>query len=209
MPAGLRAGGEGCHLGSVQWRTTFDARGGRSAVWPIAGAALVALAAGCDDGATGGDAAPSWQGSVVLATPASWSLVDDAADPFDDRPTDAPCPPHGAREEDGRFEVETDVCRYGTFVRPLEVEVRPGDTIEATVWHLELWAPERTEGHAALRIGEHLIWERRVPIPGQEAIYPVSVAIDFSAPRGTPLYFHVHNHGANSWRLLDVQAHRE
>ena len=169
------------------------------------------LLAGCeaDEGDAVDAAPPPWQGSVVLAGPDDWSPVDAADDPFGDRPAEDDCPVHGAKAEDGRFEVETDVCRYGTFAHPVPVELRPGDLIEATVWHLELWAPERSEGHAALMLGDRLLWERRVPIPGQEAIYPISVVADFSAPVGAPLYFHVHNHGANSWRLLDVEGQRD
>ncbi len=150
-----------------------------------------------------------WSGTRVIAEPADWVAVSAADDPFDDRPAQVQCPPHGAQAEDGRFEVETDVCDYGTFAHPLPVALRPGDVVEATVWHLELWAPERSEGHAALQLGEQLLWERRVPIPGQEAIYPITITVGAPAPAGTPLYFHVHNHGANSWRLLDVEAHRE
>jgi len=173
---------------------------------------VVVGALGCDGG--GSDATPdarpdAWQGTVVVAAAEDWVPVEASADPFDDRPADVRCPPHGARPEDTHFEVETDVCRYGTFVHPVPVDLAPGDTIEATVWHLALWAPERSEGHAAIMLGDRLLWERRVPIPGQEAIYPIAVTLDASAPAGTPLYFHVHNHGANAWRLLDVEATRD
>lgn len=200
----LRPPGEGCHLTVVSNTQRIGSRHIACAV------GLVAVAVGCDGGSVDAvDTDVAWSGTAVLATPDDWVAVTADDDPFDDRPADVQCPPHGSSAEDGRFEVETDVCRYGTFAHPLPVALRPGDTVEATVWHLELWAPERSEGHAALRLGDHLLWERRVPIPGQEAIYPIAVTVDFSVAAGTPLYFHVHNHGANSWRLLDVQAHRE
>lgn len=177
----------------------------------IALALALALAGGCDDDDSGAaDAAvATWAGAAVLAAPGDWRRVEAGADPFADRPAQAECPDHGATAEDGRFEVETDICRYGTFAHTVDVELLPGDTIEATVWHLELWAPERAEGHVALRLGDRLLWEARVPIPGQEAVYPVSVTLEDGAPAGSVLYFHVHNHGANSWRLLDVQARRD
>ncbi len=167
---------------------------------------------GCDDdgGDPAGDAGSApWTGTVILALPEDWAPVDAEQDPFDDRPPDVDCPIHGAKAEDGIFEVETDICHYGTFAHPIAADLRAGDTIEATVWHLQLWAEQRAEGHVALMLGDRLLWEDRIPIPGREAVYPVEVTLEEEAPAGTPLYFHVHNHGANSWRLLEVEAHRE
>lgn len=172
--------------------------------------------AACDDGAgapTGDagvpDAATAWRGTALLAATDAWQPVSAEADPFADRPEAVTCPPHGARDEDGLFEVETDICRYGTFAQPLPVDLRAGDVIVATVWHLQLWAAERTQGHVALQLGDALLWERYVPIPGHEAVYPLELPLAADAPAGTPLYFHVHNHGANSWRVLAIEARRD
>lgn len=168
--------------------------------------ALLVTLAGCDDGA---DAQPpAWQGEVTLAPIDGWAPLTADDDPFADRPAEVECPDYGAQTEDGIFEVETDVCRYGSFAQPLPVALRPGDVVEATVWHLQLWAPERAQGHVALQLGDRLLWEERPTIPGNEAVYLVEVPVEQDWPAGTPLVFHVHNHGANSWRVLDVTARR-
>lgn len=172
------------------------------------------LVAGCGEPAPpagpldAGAAVEDWSGSVAVAALESWVPVEAARDPFADRPDEASCPPQGYRTELTWFEVATDLCHYATFAQPLPVELRAGDVLRTTVWHLVLWAPEVTEGHVALRLGDRLLWEEFVPIPRTEAAYAIEVMVPVGIPAGTPMYFHLHNHGANSWRLLDVVAER-
>ena len=86
---------------------------------------LVLGVAACDDGSP--SPATTWQGEVTLAPIDGWVALDADADPFADRPDTVECPDYGAVTEEGIFEVLTDVCRYGSFVQPLPVELQPGD----------------------------------------------------------------------------------
>lgn len=189
--------------------------------WVIAGrhaigcwGAIAVLISGCGEAAApagtldAGAGAESWSGRVAIAALESWVPVAAEHDPFADRPGAVNCPPQGYRTELTWFEVATDRCPYATFAQPLPVELRAGDVLRTTVWHLVLWAPEVAEGHVALGLGDRLLWEEFVPIPRTEAAYAIEVTVPVDVPAGTPIYFHLHNHGANSWRLLDVVAER-
>lgn len=164
--------------------------------------------AGCDDGAASSEGGSTWSGEQRLAGIEDWVRLDADADPFDDMDDDATCAEHGYGAEDGVFEVETDICQYGSFAVMLPVELLPGDRITTTLWHLALWAPMRAEGHVALMAGSTMLWERHFAIPAEEAVHPIDVEVTEPVPVGSPLIFHLHNHGANSWRLLEVDAHR-
>lgn len=152
--------------------------------------------------------AESWAGEVVLAPIEGWQPVAAADDPFDDRPGEVVCPEHGYGTEVTLFEVETEVCHYATFAQPTPVALRAGDIVRTTAWHLTLWAPEPAEAHVAFRLGDGPEWARRIAIPSAEAAYAIELVVDADVPAGTPLYFHVHNHGVNSYRLLEVEAVR-
>lgn len=174
-------------------------------VWALAGCEGAAAPGVVVDA---GAADAGWSGVVTVAGVEGWAPVEAGADPFEDRPEAVSCPAHGYRPEVTLFEVQTDVCRYGTFAQAVPVALRAGDVLRTTVWHLNLWAGEPAEAHIALRIGDVALWEVFVAIPSREAAYPVEVALPVDVPAGTPLYFHLHNHGANSYRLLGVEAVR-
>ena len=61
---------------------------------------------------------PPTSEAVSLIDVHAWHLVAVSEDPFDDRPETSSCPATGYGVEDGFFEVETDVCHYGTFMQP-------------------------------------------------------------------------------------------
>lgn len=63
-----------------------------------------------------------------------------------------------------------------------------------------------------VQIGEHFIWGLRIPIPSDGTAYmnglngvPEDIVIDFDAPAGTPIYFHMHNHGQNNYNIFDLR----
>ena len=55
-----------------------------------------------------------------------------------------------------------------------------------------------------LAIGNELLWSRQVPIPSGNAFVIERIAIDFAAPVGTPILFHVDNHGDNEYALIEL-----
>ena len=62
----------------------------------------------------------------------------------------------------------------------------------------------RSQAHVALQVGDELVWESQIPIPSEAEIYRPTWTNDEAVPKETPIYFHLHNHGANSWRLLEI-----
>ena len=45
-------------------------------------------------------------------------------------------------------------------------------------------------------------------IPARANIYDVHIPIDFDAPAGSRVEYHLRNHGYNSWTLLQLEVER-
>lgn len=180
----------------------------------LAAVALSALllAFGCADDA----AAPPPTGPARLVNPFDWTLLAAADDPFaDHRPADAPCPEasFGGEpfSEQYALEIRTGPggCRWLSAAQPARTALAAGDPITIRVWHFELTAETRAEAHVALAIGGETIWQRSVVIPSEGALLLDTVDAPRAWPTGTPVVFHLHNHGANTWNLLEVIARPE
>ena len=141
-----------------------------------------------------------------LLDPARWVAAPAEADPIEDRPAEVTCPAGGFGAEATVFEVETQICSYLTATQPLPAALPAGARLESVVWHLALVADPPAEAHVALRVGPHTLFDARIPTPTPEAVYPVAWTIPEDLPAGTPVYFHLHNHGYNSYRLGPVEA---
>lgn len=134
-----------------------------------------------------------------------WRIAPPEEDPFPDRPSAVSCVPQSVLAEGDAVEVNTEECDYVTLVQPTSAELSACEHVAATVAHYPLVAEAPATAHAALMLGDDVIWERRIAIPGDAAVYEVSHPVRTQIPRGTDLYFHLHNHGANDWYLSDVQ----
>lgn len=136
-----------------------------------------------------------------------WTPVAPADDPFDDRPTDAVCE-KGEGWDVELFDVEstlgvdTNFCDYLTVAQPLLVDVPEGGTVELRLWHFALVG--EGEAHIAVRVGDVMLWETRVPIPGDSQLIFDSIEAPQALGAGTPVYFHLHNHGNNTYNLVDL-----
>lgn len=140
-----------------------------------------------------------------LVDKAAWVAVDAATDPLaSHRPTEVSCPRGGWIVEPTGFEISTRLCNYAMFSQPTLTSIEPGDRVVAMVYHFNLLATEPATAHVALAIGERVIWEQEVAIPGKANVHNVDVVADFAAPVGTPVYFHLHNHGFNNWTLASM-----
>lgn len=140
-----------------------------------------------------------------------WIPATAAEDPFDDRPAlPFECPEEGGYQVfEGSFEVDTDFCDYMTAWQPSLKAAKAGDVIFLDFWHLDLMVPESGEpqdAHVAVQIGDDLVWEVTLPIPSPSGILEPTVLLPSAVELGTPIYFHVHNHGPNSYRLLRVET---
>jgi hypothetical protein len=153
----------------------------------------------------GGDSAQPTP--VSLLEPLALVPVEATDDPLaEHRPDDVDCPAAAWGEEGGGFEVQTGVCAYAAFDQPLSVELGAGDLIEISVWHDTLDASEPADGHVAVLLGGRVLWEETVAIPAPSAALDAAVILDATPSPGARLGLHLHNHGYNSWRFVEVQV---
>jgi len=145
-------------------------------------------------------------GSVsLIATPMDWSPAASDLDPIPEhRPLDDRCPEGSWGEEDGALEVSTGLCRYAWLEQPVATRVPSGAVLRAEVWHTGLDAPEPAEAHVALLMGETVAWEAWAAVPSDPTLWEVLLDVDTPLAAGEPLRLHLHNHGANAWKLGPV-----
>jgi hypothetical protein len=146
----------------------------------------------------------------ALVAPAFWQNVDAAMDPFDDRPSTMHCAPAAVMAEvlggEPAFSVDTGQCDYVTVVQPSRHAAAIGDVLKVRLWHFDLSAPEPAEAHAVVMVGELKLLDERIPIPQSGGLIARQLKLEHALPAGAPVYFHLHNHGANSWSLVEVSA---
>ena len=131
---------------------------------------------------------------------ALWAPADPATDPLAaHRPPDPECGLGGWYIELGELEVNTAFCAYADLVQPALVPVPAGARLHLALRHYDLTAPAPAEAHAALFLGDALVWERLIPVPGPAAVYNDEVTLPAPAPLGAPVRLHLHNHGQNTW----------
>ncbi len=182
---------------------------------PLALAALLPCAcgdagpAGDPTGSTGPAGTTGPVGALAdLIEPMAWEPLAAADDPFAaHRPPAIDCP-YGLGwfiEADG-IELDTSACNYAGLVQPSLVPVARGAAIELGLYYFDLLAPEPTTAHLAVQIGDHVVFERTIDIPGKAAVLDTRLVADFDAPAGTPVIFHLHNHGQNNWTFHRLQV---
>jgi len=176
------------------------------------GFGVVLSVAGCSDGEAPSSSEPLFRERTALIDHERFELMAEASDPFDDRPSDASqCASSAYLAEDlgGErvFSVRTESCSYATFVQPSLAPVRRGEFLNARLWHFALNAPDAAEAHVVAGIdetGDGL--EERIPIPAEGAMIRKSWQAPRDYPAGTPVYFHVHNHGNNEYLLIELST---
>lgn len=144
---------------------------------------------------------------VPLVGAMEWMQVAAAADPLPDhRPAEVICPLGAWVFEAQGLEIDTTGCNYGSFTQPAKVDVGEGKRIVASLYHFDLTAAEPATAHAALLIGETIVWEQEIAIPGPANAFMIDLPSPVAAPAGTPVYFHLHNHGQNTWTLGNISV---
>lgn len=166
----------------------------------LALAALSALLSSCDERP---------REKLALVDHTAWSWVEAADDPFSDRPENVDCPetewyPEQVGE-DASLAVDTTGCNYITVVQPTGWDIWAQDTVDLRLWHFNLSGAEAV-AHAAVQLGDTLLWEVEEPIPSPADLLNASIVMDEGAPAETPLYFHLHNHGGNSWNFIEAST---
>lgn len=137
---------------------------------------------------------------------AVWQLVPADEDPFRDLwAAQADCNPLGITVEAGVLEIQTDVCAFATVKQTALARSRNGHRLDILAYHSALFSDPEATGYIAVQIGDTLVWEQTVAIPGDADVYANTFDMYPEIDEETPILFHVHNHGANSWKLAHVR----
>jgi hypothetical protein len=129
------------------------------------------------------------------------------------RPADVDCPELAWGEESAGgvpvVEVDTNECHYLTARASLPENVLRGEPLRLRVWHFDLFYSEQAEGHMALAIDGDVLFDYAIDIPGDAAMIDETVDAPRTYPAGAELQWHLHNHGANTWNLVDLLRNPE
>lgn len=164
---------------------------------------LAAIAAAC---------APEPRTHAPVATMDRWVRVTDADDPFaGEGGDDAACDTRGVVaepfEEAPSLAVYTQLCGRVTVAQGALAEVPRGDELRVWLYHDELVAPEPAEAVFAVAIGGAAVWRDRRDIPQEVGAFVLGkVPLPDGVPHGAQVAFHLHNHGRNSYHLLEIAA---
>lgn len=171
-----------------------------------AGAGAIDSSAAAADAGAPPDAAEAT--SLSLVDMKAWREISPSEDPFTDRPEKVDCRLGSIMPETlagvTAYGVETGTCNYVTVSQPTLVDLNPGDHVAARVWHFELSAPEAANAHVAVRVGALRVLDETIAMPGAGGTVRGSAPVLQRMPAGTPAYFHLHNHGANSWAIVEL-----
>ena len=188
--------------------------------------ALALICSACTDGGEEGASAEdtsstaSGSGSASAGTEGdfgslidqeAWAAIDAVDDPLPDhRPPEVDCDV-GWYIEDEELEVDTNLCNYLALVQPSLRPIEVGDTLDVHFYHFDLVAPEPAEAHLQVSVDGNVVWDYLVPIPTDiennktpAAVIHETVTAEFSAPLGSAVRVHLHNHGQNTWTFVDL-----
>ncbi len=124
------------------------------------------------------------------------------------RPDTLHCPANSWYPEGEALEVETGYCEYLSLAQPSLSDVRAGDTLHLVLWHADLAFEEPASAHVAVSLAGEVIWEQEVAIPARAEIFDLRIPARNAAAEGSEIEFHLHNHGYNSWTLLQLDVER-
>ncbi|MEM9462081.1 MAG: hypothetical protein AAGF11_48440 [Myxococcota bacterium] len=142
----------------------------------------------------------------------AWVPVEVADDPVPNhRPSDVNCGVVGAYVEGTGYEIDTGACNYCARQQPSLVEIRAGDILSIAAFHDTLASIEAGQAHMALLLAGWPVWQEFIPIPASPGVvdatpFSEEIVVNFDIPAGTPVVLHLHNHGYNTWTLLDVEV---
>lgn len=126
----------------------------------------------------------------------------------DHRPESIDCQANSWYQEDDALEVQTGYCNYLSLSQKSKADIRAGDQLHLVLWHGDLAFEEPAVAHVAASIAGEIVWEREIDIPSEAEIFDVKLPLQMDAPAGSKVEFHLHNHGYNTWTLLELEILR-
>ena len=175
------------------------------------------LSVGCDskvvDGRDASDAGSTEPSNYELVDNRFWVQVTGSGDPWEEtkQPEADECTELELDIEeladDIWYDITTKVCGYVTVHQTLQHGVPKGAMLTLRIWHFKMSSWEGTF-HLAYQIGfnETPEWELKKEVPSDSGLiyeqWPASR--DYKA--GDDVYFHLSNHGENTWSLIEFSA---
>lgn len=108
--------------------------------------------------------------------------------------------------EDGAVELDTSICGWITVETTAAVAVEAGAEIDLFALHAALTAEAPAEAEFGVRVEDRVLWEVHRPIPSTDAYFAETFPSPVAIAEGDRLLLHVHNHGANTYRLGHLRA---
>lgn len=168
--------------------------------------AAIPLLSACASEPNASEPEPTFRALVARG---EWSAVARDEDPFITDLDAAPeCAGPGFRIEERWLEIDTAECNWVTLTAPTHFAIQRGERLRVSVSHFDLNAPAVAEGVAELTFGECTAWSKLVSIPSAAAVYTETFASPCEVAARGHVYFHLHNHGQNTWQLQDVSVLR-
>ena len=160
-----------------------------------------------ESGAAGADAG----GRTPLVDHEAWSRTEPTNDPLaEHRPETVDCKESAIERRplqgEPSISVHTKFCNYASVTQELDCAVREGESLYLRLFRSRLDFPEGedVEAHVALLLDGSVVWEDTVAIPNDRSnLYTETWTAKRRYPEGTSVTYHVHNHGSNTWSLID------
>ncbi len=135
-----------------------------------------------------------------------WNQTSMESDPFLP-PEDAICDAAsgiGNESLDGETTIAilTDFCPWATVSQPSLLELSAGDTIDFRIWHFELVGDG--PANIAVQIGDWIAVDKQIEKPHKAQLLAETIVVPKAFPSGSQVYFHVDNHGANEYSLVEL-----
>ena len=179
---------------------------------------LLLLVGSCSNGDAGDpsavDAAPPGATTHALIDNYLWQITTPEEDPFYAEAGDKPeqCEVEDLTVEDFPdgpwFDVNTRGCAYLTVHQASLGPIPAGSTIALRIWHFAITVAQGPF-YLAVSVGEppEIVWETTVDAPTLSgALLHDKWAAEKDYPTGTPIYWHLSNHGDNTWSFIEFSA---
>ena len=183
--------------------------------------ALATFVVACGPGSSGSigadvqsyaDVAQEYEGAAPLIHASRWEIVAVEDDVIRDPALDPArqCPPEAMTVEvtdDGLYlDVDTTDCGWLTLTQTSLLSLLPGDILR--IWGFR-WPNVTAEGLGRFTVAAGdpptLLWEVRPELPQERSeLFYEDISVPRSIPAGTPLYWHVSNHGQNVWSMVQL-----
>ena len=148
---------------------------------------------------------------VLLAHNAAWQTSEPDSDPFELAAAGVRCADKDFAVEtiDGGtwFDILTADCDHATVQQTTLTELAVGDTLLVWIWHYAM-DHEGGDFTARLALGEsaQTVWETTLPVPAQSGLIYEELTVAEPWPAGSTLWFHLSNHGDNTWSVVEFEV---